>query len=211
VGGAFSFLRRNQGACGISMPWALFLLEETMFEKTMLQLLLSALLLCCAMAQVHAQSQSQSNDKSEMRVTRSAEITVNGPLDKVFALFTPEGEIHWIPSWKYTPIFPASGTTEQDMVFRTDEHTLWTLAVYDPPQRSLYVHASPEEIARIEVECSAIDRARTRVRITYVITAITEDAQHATAHHQSEAEFRKKMDQWKMWLDEYAVKEGWAK
>jgi hypothetical protein len=214
VGGAFSFLRRNQGACGISMPWALFLLEEmslekTMFEKTMLQLLLSMLLLCCAMAEVHAQSQS--DDKPEMRVTRSAEITVNGPLDKVFALFTPEGETHWIPSWKYTPIFPTSGTTEQDMVFRTDERTLWTLAVYDPPQRSLYVHASPEEIARIEVECSAIDRARTRVRITYVITAITEDAQHATAHHQSEAEFRKKMDQWKMWLDEYAVKEGWAK
>jgi hypothetical protein len=181
--------------------------EKTMLVETLLQLLMSTLLLCCAMAQVNASSDS----KPEMRVTRSAEIAVNGPIDKVFPLFTPEGETHWIPSWKYTPIFPASGATEHDMVFRTDGQTLWTLAVYDPPRRSIYVHASPDEIARIEVECSAMDAAHTRVHITYVITAITEEAQHATAHHQSEAEFRKKMDGWKTWLDEYAMKEGWGK
>jgi hypothetical protein len=202
----FSFAA-NPSACGIPLPRALFLLEKTMVEKTLLQLLMPTLLLCCAMAQAHAQSEH----KPEMRVTRSADISVNGPIEKVFPLFTPEGETHWIPSWKYTPIFPASGSTERDMVFRTDEQTLWTLAIYEPPHRSVYVHASPEEIARIEVECSSADDAHTRVRITYVITAITEAAQHATAHHQSEAEFRKKMDGWKTWLDDYAVKEGWTK
>jgi hypothetical protein len=169
----------------------------------MLQLLAISLLLFCAMA--------QADDRAQMRIARSAEITINGPLEKVFPLFTPEGEARWISYWKYTPIFPADGSTERDMVFRTDEQTLWTLAVYEPPRRSVYVHASADEMARIEVECRAIDASHTAMRITYVITAISEHAQQMNAHHQSEAEFRKKMDKWKVWLDEYAVKEGWAK
>jgi hypothetical protein len=174
----------------------------------MLQLLAVSLLLFCAMA-LADDKPGRPDDK--MRVTRSAEITVNGPIEKVFPLFTPEGETHWIPTWKYTPIFPANGATERDMVFRTDEQTLWTLAVYEPPRRAVYVHASPEEMARIEVECQSIDANHTSVRIAYVITALSEHAQQVTAHHQSEAEFRKKMDQWKVWLDEYAAKQGWTK
>ena len=167
----------------------------------MLQLLVVSLLLFCAMAY----------DEDRMRVTRSAEIIINGPIDKVFPLFTPAGEKLWIPSWHYVPIYPAGGETERDMVFRTDEHTLWTLALYDPPHRSIYVHTSPEELARIEVECSAIDANHTRMRITYVITAITEHAQQVAAERQSDAEFRKKMEQWKLWLDAYAVKVGWTR
>lgn len=167
----------------------------------MLQILLVSLLLFCAMAY----------GEDRMRVTRSDEITINGPIDKVFPLFTPAGEKLWIPHWRYVPIYPAGGETERDMVFRTDEQTLWTLAAYDPPHRSIYVHTSPEELARIEVECSVIDSNRTRIRITYVITAITEHAQQVAAVHQSEEEFRKKMEQWKQWLDAYAMKEGWTK
>src|SRR6185369_5976608 len=101
-------------------------------EKTMLQLLLLTLILFTAMA--HAQ-----NPKSDMRRSQSGEILIPGPIDKVFPLFTPKGELLWIPTWKYTPVFPPSGETERDMVFRTDDGaTTWTLAVYDPPNKSIY-------------------------------------------------------------------------
>jgi len=157
----------------------------------------------CAMAQIQADDQ--------VRATRSFELTINGPIDKVFQLFTPEGENLWIPYWKYTPIYPASGDTVRDMVFRTDEKTLWTLAVYDPPRHSVYVHTSPDSLARIEVECSAVDANHTRMKITWVLTAITDQGKLEIEHHHSEADVPKKMANWKKWLDEYAVKSGWTK
>ena len=169
----------------------------------MLQILVMGVFMMCAMATAEADD--------NVRAMRSGELTINGPVEKVFQLFTPEGETHWIPTWKYTPIYPASGETVRDMVFRTDEKTLWTLAVYEPPRRSVYVHTSPDELARIEVECRAVDANHTAMKITYVITAISMEAQQHLRVHQSEAEFRKKIDKWKQWLDEYAVKEGWAK
>ena len=171
----------------------------------MIQVLMVSMLLFCAMAQ------AQNNDNDKVRAERSIELTINGPVEKVFPLFTPEGETKWIPTWKFTPVYPASGETVRDMVFRTSEDTLWTLAVYEPPRRSVYVHSSPDMLARIEVECRAIDADHTSMKITWVMTAITEHGQMVLEHHQSEEEYAKKAKDWKQWLDEYAVKAGWRK
>lgn len=167
----------------------------------MWQMLLIGLFMMCAMAT------AQNTDQA--RAVRSFELTINGPVDKVFALFTPDGETKWIPYWKWTPIYPASNETVRDMVFRTDEDTLWTLAVYEPPRRSVYVHTSPDVMARIEVECSPVDASHTKMKITWVLTAITPHGQTVIDHHETEAENVKKQERWKKWLDEYAVKSGW--
>ncbi len=148
---------------------------------------------------------------SRLRVTRSVHAAVNGPVDKVFALFTPEGETHWIPTWNYTPVYPASGDTVRDMVFRTDEQTLWTLAVYEPPRRSVYVHTSPDILARIEVECRSVDARHTSATVTWVFTALTEQGQAALEHRHSESEYANRTKHWKEWLDGYATREGWGK
>jgi hypothetical protein len=171
-------------------------------ERKMLQMLICGMLMLVAMAQVKAE---------EQRAVRSFELTINGPVDKVFPLFTPQGENLWIPTWKFTPIYPASGDTVRDMVFRTDEDTLWTLAVYEPPRRSVYVHTTNDLLARIEVVCEPLDANHTRMKITWVFTAITEQGQVAVEHHNSEADLPKKQANWKKWLDEYAVKAGWTK
>ncbi|HVZ15751.1 MAG TPA: hypothetical protein VG897_01440 [Terriglobales bacterium] len=168
----------------------------------MIQVHLVALFMICAVTM-----QGQDN----ARAVRLGELTIDGPIDKVFPLFTPEGETLWIPSWKWTPIYPAGKETVRDMVFRTDEDTLWTLAVYEPPRRSVYVHTSPDLLARIEVVCEAIDANHTKMNITWVMTAINEHGQMIIEHHQTEAENAKRMERWKKWLDEYAVKEGWSK
>ena len=171
----------------------------------MWQMLIAAMWMCMMCGMVLAQTADQT------RAVRSLELTISGPLDKVFLLFTPDGETKWIPYWKWTPIYPAGNETVRDMVFRTDDDTLWTLAVYEPPRRSVYVHTSPDLLARIEVECDSIDAAHTSMKITWVLTALTPHGQVAIDHHQSEAEILKRKDLWKKWLDEYAVKQGWAK
>jgi len=168
----------------------------------MLKMMLLMLFMMFAMTTLKADDQ---------RAVRSLELTINGPVDKVFQLFTPDGETAWIPYWKWTPIYPAGKETVRDMVFRTEEDTLWTLAVYEPSQRSVYVHTSPDLLARIEVECSAIDASHTRMKITWVLTAITPHGQQVIAHHETEEGLAKKKENWKKWLDEYCVKAGWSK
>jgi hypothetical protein len=168
----------------------------------MFQLLLLSLILFGAMA--YAQTPEATH-----RASQTGELRIHGPAEKVFALFTPKGELLWIPTWKYTPVYPASGETEQDMVFRTDDGaTTWTLAHYDPPRRSVYVLMNADLVARIEVECRAASANETDMRITYTWTALTDKGRH---HFTSPEDFQAKMSRWKGWLDDYAVKAGWKK
>jgi hypothetical protein len=152
---------------------------------------------------------SRVSNETATRAIRSGELTIHGPVEKVFSLFTPEGENHWIPSWNYTPIYPVSGETVRDMVFRTEADTLWTLAVYEPSSRSVYVHTSPDLLVRVEVGCRPIDDSHTAMKITWVLTAITEGGQAAIDQQHSETQLGKRMENWKNWLDDYAVKHGW--
>ncbi|HWR17641.1 MAG TPA: hypothetical protein VN577_22620 [Terriglobales bacterium] len=168
----------------------------------MLQLLLATLLLFCGMA--YAQSTPE-----PMRATQSGEILIHGPVDQIYQLFTPKGELLWIPTWKYTPVYPASGETELDMVFRTDDGaTTWSLARYEPPKASVYVLMNPNLVARIEVHCRAESANQTAMRITYTWTALTEEGRK---HIVSPDEFKTKMARWKAWLDDYSTKQGWKK
>ena len=144
-----------------------------------------------------------------MRHSQTGELQLHGPVEKVFSLFTPKGELLWIPTWKYTPLYPPSGETEQDMVFRTDDGaTTWTLAHYDPPRRSVYVLMNADVVGRIEVTCRGASPNETEMRITYTWTALTDKGakSFATAEH-----FQARMDSWKKWLDECAAKQGWTK
>jgi hypothetical protein len=142
------------------------------------------------------------------RTSQTGELRIHGPVEKVFQLFTPKGELLWIPTWKYTPLYPASGETEQDMVFRTDDGaTTWTLAHYDPPNRSVYVLMNADLVARIQVDCKAASANETDMRISYTWTALTDKGRE---HFTSKEDFQAKMSRWKTWLDEYAKKAGWS-
>jgi hypothetical protein len=193
-------LFKIRSACGYPTAGA-FSLEITMLQ---LQVLFFSFLIFCAMA--YAQE-----PESPMRASRSGELRIHGPVDKVFSLFTPKGELLWIPTWKYTALYPSTGETEQDMVFRTDDGaTTWSLAHYEPPNQSVYVLMNADLVARIKVECRAKSATETTMRITYTWTALTEKGKSHIAHSTG-PEFQTKMDNWKKWLDEYAAKARWTK
>lgn len=106
-------------------------------------------------------------------------ITVDLPADQAFMLFTPAGEERWVEGWAPRYVHPADGRTEAGMVFSTgsgDETTHWLLADFDrAAHRSRYVRCTPaSRMTVVEVQCRAIDGARTEVDVGYTLTALND-------------------------------------
>lgn len=133
-----------------------------------------------------------------VRETHSIRLPLSA--DRSFGLFTPEGERHWVPDWEPEYVHPASGRTEQGMVFVThhgDETTLWCLVDFDPARRySRYARVTPgSRFVLVEVQCTALNDAATEVSVTYTLTAMTEEGNQAVAGFQGDV-FRRMIDEW---------------
>jgi hypothetical protein len=47
------------------------------------------------------------------------------------------------------------------------------------------------------------------MKITWVLTAITDHGKQVVAHHDTEEHYANRKQEWKKWLDEYCMKQGW--
>jgi hypothetical protein len=70
------------------------------------------------------------------------------PAATCLPLFTPKGELDWIPTWRPTFLHPADGTTTEGMVFTTpgpDGATItWIMTLNDPAHgRVRYSRVTP--------------------------------------------------------------------
>lgn len=133
-------------------------------------------------------------------VTRAHHILLDAPPAVVFPLFTPAGEKLWIREWDPRYLHPASGETQQGMVFTTgagDDLTYWGLVDYDPQRhRARYARVTPaSRFGFVEVACTA-QGAGTRVEVTYTFTALT-DAGNAFLEQFTEASFSGLIEDWK--------------
>ncbi len=114
--------------------------------------------------------------------TKTFEITQ--PVDKMFPLFTPEGEKLWVPDWDYVNIM---GSTElcENYVFMTDSHahktsrSIWIVKKYDPELHYVqYYKIEPmDKIGVVTVECTDIGSDRTRVKVTYKYVALSTEGE----------------------------------
>lgn len=116
----------------------------------------------------------------------SHRIMVDLPVDQALMLFTPAGEALWVDGWAPRYIHPAEGRTEAGMVFSTgagDETTHWLLADFDrAAHRSRYVRCTPaSRMTVVEVQCRAIDPARTEAGVSYTLTALNDAGEAAIA------------------------------
>lgn len=116
------------------------------------------------------------------QVSHSTTIRVNATPDETLPLFTAAGERLWIKEWKPTYIYPKSGEPQQGMVWKTTSEAnideIWVTVTYNVEQHTAtYVKWSPENnVTRIDIQCSPIDDAHTRVQITYTVTALNNKA-----------------------------------
>src|SRR6516162_11407480 len=97
-------------------------------------------------------------------------------VDVAFPLFSPEGERPWAPGWNPKPVFPETIDFAANTVFRQGEgadEAIWTILAVDwRTQTAEYFRVAPaSHTARIRVHVEPAGQDRSRVAITYDVTA----------------------------------------
>ncbi|MBW2585036.1 MAG: hypothetical protein JRE36_16110 [Deltaproteobacteria bacterium] len=102
-------------------------------------------------------------------ITRSYEQTISADPSKVFDLLCPVKEAQWLEGWDYTLLHSESGLAEEGCVFLSrqegEKDTIWMITKRD-------VHS--REIARLTIAVDEKAANISKVKITYVITALCE-------------------------------------
>jgi hypothetical protein len=114
-------------------------------------------------------------------IKHSARFDISQPVERVFPLFSPEGEKRWAPNWDYENIM---GTTElsEDYVFLTGSHdhasthAIWLVKRYVPKEWFIeFYRVEPEDkIGVVTVQCSRISECITHVEVTYQYIPLSE-------------------------------------
>ena len=117
-------------------------------------------------------------------LNRSAELTVGLPPHEAMALFTPEGERRWAEGWD--PRYPEPDRRDgPGAVFATahgSQETTWIM-VDDRHDGVRYARVTHGLTAgTVAVDVIAAEHDKTRVRVTYDLTALTPSGEAWLAH-----------------------------
>jgi hypothetical protein len=142
---------------------------------------------------------------------RTGAIHVDGPIEKVFPLFTPIEEKRWAPGWDPKPVWPQSGETVEGMVFTVDEtlgRVFWVVTHYDPQRHQIsYTNVlAGQTLSRIEIACKAAGTARTDCTVRYAFVGLSEEGNKFVEMHTEEA-YANKLQHWVKAIN-HALKTG---
>lgn len=104
---------------------------------------------------------------------------LNGRYDEVFGLFDPIGEKKWSEGWNPFMVYPPSSVRE-GLVFMTKDsdgtETIWVLTKLDEGSHCIvYTSVTPNlKVNVIEISCEPEGVDRTKARVTYTVTALSE-------------------------------------
>lgn len=141
-----------------------------------------------------------------MRRDFTHEICVALPIEEAFFLFTPKGEEAWVPGWSPDYVFPETGETTKDMIFRTgrgEEATIWTCLDWHPDRHHVrYLRVTPAlRIAFVEVTCRA-EGDNTKAIVSYSYVPLTAKGQETVAAMTQQA-FAANIDEWSALIADY--------
>lgn len=134
---------------------------------------------------------------------------MDGPVAEIFPLFSPEGEILWVPGWSYKSPMDSTELCE-DYVFLTESHdhasaeAIWVVKRYDPAAYLVeYYKVEPNrKVGTIKVRCASLGNARTSIEVTYKYTAISADGR-AFISGFSAAAYDRFIGEWQTLLTNY--------
>jgi hypothetical protein len=98
-----------------------------------------------------------------------------------FPLFTPIGEMDWVPGWQPRFLWPQDGRTQKGMVFLTgqgSEETFWIVVDFDEAQHyARYARITPgSRSVLVEIQCKPTGPRETGVEVRYALTGHNEAA-----------------------------------
>mgnify|MGYP001823656228 FL=1 len=113
-------------------------------------------------------------------ISHTKSFSLDFPISKLFPLFSPEGEKHWVPGWYYENVM---GKTElcEDYVFLTKTHdhgetdAIWIVKVFDPESYFVqFYKIEPEyKVGVVTVQCTELSPTITNVQVTYKYQALS--------------------------------------
>jgi hypothetical protein len=113
-------------------------------------------------------------------ISHTKSFSLDFPISKLFPLFSPEGEKHWVPGWDYENVM---GKTEicEDYVFLTKTHdhgetdAIWIVKVFDPESYFVqFYKIEPEyKVGVVTVQCTELSPTITNVQVTYKYQALS--------------------------------------
>lgn len=143
----------------------------------------------------------------------TGEVPLDAPPSRAFELFTPLGEIDWVPGWAPTFIHPSDGRLGEDQVFTTGdlesaEYTQWWVIRLERTALEVeYLRVTPDSrMARVSVGVrpgSTADQAVAHV--TYRLTPLNERGAHIVADFA--AGFDEMLGEWQRLTAEYLARE----
>lgn len=114
------------------------------------------------------------------RISRTATITLQGPIATVFPLFGPIEEKKWEDGWDPLILYPETGELEEGMVFATRGHAdeeptyTWLVSKYDPANRAIqYTVSTQNRCWTISIHCRASSGTQTQATVRYTYTGLT--------------------------------------
>lgn len=140
-------------------------------------------------------------------LTFRGRIHVNGPVEKVFPLFSPLGEKSWVPGWDPELLHPPGASWEEGLIFRTVEESgpgIWIVSQLSrSSHRVTYHRVEPTlYVARIDVSCDEVSLGLTEVSTVHGFVGLSEEGNQRIAG-MTEAEYSAKMGRWSSWLERY--------
>lgn len=140
-------------------------------------------------------------------VAFSHTIVLNGAVERVFPLFTPAGEMAWVPDWAPEFLHPANGETCSGMIFRTvhdGEETVWACVDWRPEEhRVRYARVTPaSRFGFVDVACRAVPGGHTEATVSYAFTALSA-AGEASIAAMSQSRFAAMIEGWRQLIDDH--------
>jgi len=145
------------------------------------------------------------------RISRTAQITVNAPLNEAFVLFGPVREKDWAEGWDPELIDPAGELVQERMVFTTQSHfgqmepdDVWIVSAYSLGVAFIeYTVFAHERLQWIEIACEeTADPKKTLAKVTYTFLGLT-DRGNSLSREALELIFERDLLDWEEAINHY--------
>jgi hypothetical protein len=136
---------------------------------------------------------------SEQPATQVRSFRLEAPLERVFPLFTAEGERSWAPGWEPRIL---SGDVERGSAFVTRTQggieTTWIVADYRPAEgRVSYARlAQGSNIGLVDVICTPAEGGGTVVSVRYTLTGVSDSGRAFVREFLQPAHYASMIDEW---------------